>query len=305
MERKTLATRCILAAVDWNKEWQNTVLHAAARARALDARLHVVHVVEPTSWLLRKVLDDASLASHDQHNREVAEQHLAAARGLVEDIEVTTEIRSGKPTVQILEAITESEAGLLVVGMDNPKGATAIVLGGTTDRLLRLSPVPIYVAGPNVPQTIERILVPTGLGPSGAFAIRTAVEQLPAAGGTVSALHMVALPSVMRAYSGDVISLRRKITAQAQSELDEHLQEIHVPESVEVSGILRTNLESVPADHTIVSEAREQSAQLICFALGGKRFDHGLLIGSVSQKVIRALPCALLAVPDAWISSRS
>lgn len=289
----------MVAAVDFGDDWENMLAHAAMLARRRDSELHLVHVLQPPSWLMARVLDERDLEAHRKDQEEVALRRLQHANAGLSGVRVRTSIRFGKPSVEVVGAVEQDRAGLLVLGTGEPSGS-AVLLGGTADRLLRVSSVPVYVCGPRPPEPCEKILVPTALGPGGRAALQVALDTV-RPGGTVYALHMVALPSVMRSFSGDVMSLRRKLAAGAEEEFRAHLAQVQVPDGVRLEPILRTNLEVVPADRTIVKEARELGVQLICLALGGRGLGHGLLIGRVSEKVIRALPCALLALPDVWV----
>ena len=306
MARATLTANTVLIAVDWNDRWEYTVRHGVAQARALGASLHIVHVCEPMHWLLRRVMDADSIDEQRAHRRSLSEENLRRAVALADGLSVTTETREGKPTVQVLAAVTATEAGLLVLGTDGPRDAASILLGGTTERLLRLSPIRVYIAWPGPPTPIKHVIVPTGLGPSGARAVEVGLGCINSADGTLTALHMVALPSVMRAYSGNVLALRAQIETRARAELDAHVQTFRTTEDdAQVTAVLETNLETVPAEQSIANRARAESADLICFALGGRRLDPGLLIGSVSQRLIRVLPCSLLALPDVWVAAQS
>lgn len=306
MARATLTATTVLVAVDWNDRWEYTVRHGVAQARALGAKLHIVHVCEPMHWLLRRVMDSESIEEQRTHRRALSEENLERAVALADGLHVTTETREGKPTVQVLEAVTATAAGLLVLGTDGPRDAASILLGGTTERLLRLSPIPVYIAWPGPPAPIKHVIVPTGLGPSGTTAVEVGLGCLEGTEGTLTALHMVALPSVMRAYSGDVLALRAQIETRARAELDAHVKTFRTTEGDgRVTAALETNLETVPAEQSIANRARAEGAELICFALGGRRLDHGLIIGSVSQRLIRVLPCSLLALPDVWVSAQS
>lgn len=304
MARATLTANTVLVAVDWNNRWECTVRHAAARAEALGAALHIVHVIEPPNWLLRRVLDAATLESQNTNDRALAEEHLASARAVAPHVTVTTEVREGKPTTELLAALEATGADLLVLGTDG-RDATSILLGGMTERMLRLSPVPVYIANASAPDPVHDVVVPTGLGPSGRKAIEVALGMVEGFSGKVTALHLVALPSVMRAYSGDVLAVREKIETAALEELLAHVASVNTVEGDSpVVPALETNLETVAAEQTIAARAREHDAQLICLALGGRRFDTGLFIGGVPQRLVRVLPCSLLALPDAWLAAR-
>lgn len=301
-----LTVDVVLTSVDFLEvNWENTVKHAANQAVAHGARLHLVNVTEKPHWLTRRVMDEAALQDYLSTVRDIAVERLDRAAALApEGLEVSIEVRSGKPAIQVLEAAEEHGAGLIVTGIQPPT-ATSFMLGGTTDRLLRMSPVPVYVAGPRPPRPIKRVLVTTGLGPSGGFAIGTALEQLTHTDGEVRALYMVALPSVMNAYSGDVLKLRADIESMARDEFNTHVAAIEVPEGYSpVVRRLVSNLEVVPAHDTILEEARTSDCDLICFALGGRGRGPGQLIGRISGRVVRAAPCSVLALPDPWVAEQ-
>ena len=300
-----LDTRLAIAAVDFTDEgWQDTIAHAAHHARTREVGVHLVHAVQKTPWLLRKVLDDDSVTSLENEQRQSAERRLSDACATLKEggVEASFEVRTGKPSTEILGAVTKKDAGLLVIGRGTTTSATAMLVGGTADRLLRASPIPVLVRGPNAPADIRHILVPTGLGPSGSQALARAAKLVdPEQGGTVSAMHMVSLPGIMRAYSGDVNKLRAAVEAQARQELEAHVSAIG---AAHVSPVLRPIQESQTPDQLILAYARAHEVDLICLALGGRAFTTGPMIGRVSQRVIRALPCPLLALPDAWIDQK-
>ncbi len=291
----------VVAAIDFADDWQNTVAHAVALARTRGGSVHLLHVIPPPNWLLGKVLDPADLDAHCADLERAAREKLEAVAASFTDVAVRATVKIGRPAMEIVESVRDEGAGVLVLGMAEPTG-TAMTLGPTADRLFRVSPVPVWVTGPKPPEPIESLVVPTALGPGGLSALQVALD-LCRPGGTVSALYMVALPSVLRGFAGDLMAVRQKMADRAEEELKRHLSALVVPEGVRLEPVLRTNLESVPGDRTIVREAREREADLVCFALGGSELPPGMLIGRVSEKVVRSLPCALLALPDAWTRS--
>ena len=296
-----LATERIVAAVDFSDDWKNMVAHAAhlARLRGPGGSLHLIHVIQPPNWLMGQVLGNDDLEAHQQDLEESASRRLEAVVSSLGDLDVHASVMTGKPSVETLAALHRDSGGVLVLGMAEPTGTS---FGSNADRLFRVSPVPVYACGPRPPETIRSVLVPTALGPGGAAAITVALD-LVAPGGTVYPLYMAALPAVMRGWTGNLMELRQQMTDRAEEELRRHISTVVVPEGKTVEPILRTNLEQVTAERTIVKEARERAVQLICLALGGRELPPGMLIGRVSEKVIRALPCPLLALPDAWVDA--
>lgn len=290
-----LSAARVVVAVDFAEGWRNALDHGLALAARGGGEAVALHVATAPNWLLGQVLGDRDLSAHrTESEREARERITAALAGRAARVDV----RTGRPSADVIHALEALGATLLVLGMGEPAGS-ALSLSANGDRLFRLSPVPVLVTGPRAPGPWRRILVPTALGPAGDTAVRAALRWVEP-GGTVHPLYLLALPTTLRAVPGDVMEIRRRMEEEAERAFAEHLARIPVPDGVKVEPLLRTNLEQVPADKTILREARERGVDLISFALGGKELPAGMLVGRVSEKVVRALPCPLLALPDRW-----
>lgn len=143
----------ILLPTDFSECSNNALNHAALLADKLDARITLLHVIDPPFNFPTNV--DGVI----DYLQENAEQHLDR---LVENVEkqypkktfkVRHQIRIGKPISQILEAISDLNIDLVVLGsaMDAP---TRKVLFGSvsTDVILR-SPKPVLA----VPEGVEKV----------------------------------------------------------------------------------------------------------------------------------------------------
>jgi nucleotide-binding universal stress UspA family protein len=297
MSEVVLSASRVVVAVDFAEDWGTALAHGAALAARASASLVALHVSPAPNWLLGQVLGDRDLEAHRAATEQDARQRISAHLQTL-GVEGEIVVRTGRPSADAIDALQALQGTALVVGMGDPVGS-ALSLSANGDRLFRLSPVPVLVAGPKPPGPWRRVLVPTALGPAGETAVRTAFKFVEP-GGTVHPLYMVALPSTLRTYTGDVMAIRQRMETEAKRAFDAHLAKIPAPPGVSVEPLLRTNLEQVPADKTIVREARERGVDLITFALGGKELPAGMLVGRVSEKVVRALPCPLLALPDRW-----
>jgi nucleotide-binding universal stress UspA family protein len=288
----------VVVAVDFSEDWANALAHGVAFARRAGRPVTALHVSPAPNWLLGQVLGDRDLDAHRLGTEEDARAKIAAQLAALGATDAVIEVRTGRPSADVVDVLDGGGATALVVGMGEPAGS-ALSLSANGDRLFRLSPVPVLVAGPRPPTPWRRILVPTALGPAGSTALRNALRWVEP-GGTVHPLYMVALPSSLRAVAGDVMEIRQRMEEKAREAFARHVGELEVPSGVTVEPLLRTNLEQVPADKTILREARERDVDLVTFALGGKELPAGMLVGRVSEKVVRSLPCALLALPDRW-----
>ncbi len=298
MPDNRLSADRVSVAVDFSEDWANALAHGVALARRGGRPLLAIHVAPAPNWLLGEVIGAQDLAAHQATTEREARERIAARLAELGAADAEIDVRTGRPSADVVQALQAAGATTLVVGMGEPMG-TALALSANGDRLFRVSGIPVLVPGPKPPTPWRRILVPTALGPAGDTAVRNALAWVEP-GGTVIPLYMVALPSALPSFRGDLMEVRRKMEAKAKEEFDAHLARMPVPAGVTVEPLLRTNLEQVPADKTILREAREREVDLISFALGGKELPPGMLVGRVSEKVVRSLPCALLALPDRW-----
>ena len=58
---------------------------------------------------------------------------------------VDTMIRTGSPYVHIVEAVTETGAGLIVIATHGYTGVKHLLLGSTAERVVRLASCPVLV----------------------------------------------------------------------------------------------------------------------------------------------------------------
>jgi nucleotide-binding universal stress UspA family protein len=95
---------------------------------------------------LRQVVA-AAAAEENARRLTDAERHLASAKRRLERRKwtVRTAVRQGPPLSELLAAVTEAEADVLVVGARGVGGAERLLLGSVADGLLTRSSVPVLV----------------------------------------------------------------------------------------------------------------------------------------------------------------
>lgn len=129
----------IVAATDGSDHAKATVGHAVELARAVGATLHVVTVVETRGNPMKFGIGEID---------ELNEAAIDLVEGIAEansDIDIEGEVRRGKPATVLLGYASEVDADLLVVGQSGTDGIEAAVLGSTTDRLARLTDIPLTI----------------------------------------------------------------------------------------------------------------------------------------------------------------
>jgi nucleotide-binding universal stress UspA family protein len=131
----------ILIAVDGSEEARHAARRGLGVARAADATVHVVAVVE------RKALRLTETSTERARVRERAGETLAAIETLADELDypVTTHLAEGSPADRIAAVADEQGADLIVVGRQGLTGLGRRLLGGVTERLVHRSDVPVLV----------------------------------------------------------------------------------------------------------------------------------------------------------------
>jgi nucleotide-binding universal stress UspA family protein len=121
--------RRILAPLNFSEHSEATYESAVSLAREFDADLHLIHVLEP--WL------------HPTVEGEVATRRLEAAADAVAGLRVTTQLASGSPVHEILQAARYEKSDLIVASSHPRHIGRELLIGTTAERLLRHSAVPV------------------------------------------------------------------------------------------------------------------------------------------------------------------
>lgn len=152
--------RSILYATDLGLYSTYVLQHALALARAFEARLHVIHAVEPfglfAESVLQTYLDDDSLqqlrdkglasvmASIEQRVYESFRDELGDGQ---DDLNLigSVNVAQGDPPQVVLDEIRRLDVDMLIIGSHSHGAALKSSLGRTAVRLIQLSQVPVYL----------------------------------------------------------------------------------------------------------------------------------------------------------------
>jgi universal stress protein A len=129
----------IVVGTDFSADSRKAVAYAGELAKALGARLTVVHVDEKAAFVpgsdLAKAEGRADQTHMDAAVRELTDRAVRA-RGLV---------RPGLPAQGLCDVASEERADLVVVGGRGRECFAGVVLGSVAERVLRDAPCPVLM----------------------------------------------------------------------------------------------------------------------------------------------------------------
>jgi nucleotide-binding universal stress UspA family protein len=245
---------------------------------------------------------DALMAGH--HAEEVqqlvaedAQAKLEQIRGLAADMGFPdVGLRQASSAAEGLhEQAAETDAAAVVIGSSNRSGLGRLLPGGTAERLLSGSPVPVAVA-PNGYASREAGRAVVGVGfdnsPEAGQAIRWAAALAKQSGASLQVLAVhapMAFGSVVAGGAFGTQTVNQALGSELQAE-SEQLTEALLPELPVESRLFKGDPAKLLAKH---------SQELDLLVLGSRGYGpiKSVLLGSVSSYVLRNAHCPVLVVP--------
>jgi nucleotide-binding universal stress UspA family protein len=214
--------------------------------------------------------------------------------------EIVTRL-SGDPATGILEAEKELRADLVVMATHGRTGIAHLLLGSVAEKVVRESRCPIFTTrrGEELSsvEPLQKILVPVDIAERSMVALTYARRIAEQSKGTVYPLHIVPteetdllLRDVYQAREGTRANLvvAEKVARQKLTDLaKEHLSGVRYETVLHVSGD--------PAK-TILEVEREVGADLMVLATHGFTGIFHLLLGSLTEKMVREAGCPVLSL---------
>lgn len=285
-----VSVKKVLCATDLSPCSQHALSVAAEVAEAYDATLIVVHIVELWDERYDFLVKDLGKRLAEDARAKVAQEleHL----GKSESVPVEVLIRKGHAGVELLRAIKESGADLVVVGSHGKGAIDRVLLGSIAERLLHVSPVSVLVARPSPHPDITRIVAGIEASPTAEAGLEWAVdlarrEKL----GSISVINSFEVPTGYLEAGMTYESARKKMHEIHEIDIDRMLAK-RKGDAVKIE----PHIEEGPTAETIVKFASQQEADLIVLGTHGQSRLAAFFLGSVTQKVVRIAPMSVLAV---------
>jgi nucleotide-binding universal stress UspA family protein len=281
----------VVVGVDASPSSADAVSLGWTLAQAAETTCRLVHAT-PEAWTVPPASSRPS-AQPDAVNESVR----LAARTVIldalagkvpDDALATLEVRTGRAAAVLLDAADELSAGLVVLGGKHHSLLGRWVVGSTADALVRALDMPLLVTA-HAPVPVSRVLAAVDLSSAAETTLRVAERYAALFGAELHLLHVVEpLPLIPEApvYFTDEEAYHRSA---------EHLQRIVWP-LVRYPGA-STSIVRGPIADCIAAAVAERGAQLVVLGSHGKSWVDRILIGSVTERVLHALPCSMLVIP--------
>ena len=276
----------ILAATDFSAPSRHAAERAALLAHETGARMTLLHTLakpaldELRLWLgVGHTAEQQVLADAAQRLQQLADK-LAAAR----HVTVQTQLASGAVMEEIGRQAEAVDAGLLVLGSYGASFLRRLVLGTTSERLLRCSTRPLLVIKQTPHEPYRRVLVALDFSPWSMPAIELARRVAPHATLVLLAAFELPFDGKLEFAGVDTQTIahyRRQAQINAREQLDALVQQAGLqPEQWEPCVI------EGHAWQRIVEQEQEFDCDLIVLGKHGQSAAEALFLGSVTRSVL-------------------
>lgn len=264
------------------------VLDIAAHHGAI---LHVLHVADTTHDSVSRIGDDVVDAFEREGETLVAD---TAARAADRGIDAETAVVAGDVPETITEYAASEGIDCIVMPTHGRTGLSERFLGSTTERVSRLTTVPVLTLRPDnepVAYPFESLLVPTDGSEPATVALKFAVDLAGDAGGEIHLLSAVDV-SVFGGVGHSLLHID-SLKAEATNIVD------RAADLASTAGVdaIQTAVEAGSVPAAIRSYAVEQEIGCIVIGTHGRTGFKRYLLGSVTEAVLRSAAVPVLVVP--------
>lgn len=298
----------ILVGIDDSEQAQVAAVVATRLAREHHGELVLCHAVRSIAPQADPSDSDGALAAPGAHDASAnrARILLDAAAESAESFGISTQQRTiaGEAAAGLIRVAEETACRLIVVGTHHGVGVQQLLIGSTTNGVLRASTLPVLTIGPHIRlaaetrRCFEQILVATDDSEPSEAAVEIAL-RLPLEDRRKVVFCCVADVD----HRGDAASdgaepddqtLGNRLTAQAET-IARRAQTLAHARGVRAESRV---LEGKPSEALVDAAVREQ-LDLIILGSHGRRGIERLLLGSVAETVVRTAPVPVLVIPVA------
>ena len=283
------AIKKILCPVDFSDASRHALAYARSFAEALTADLALLHVSPNITEAYSALLPDFPMQGL-YRKEDIAERFNEFTDDWSGKFKKV--IRAGTPYLEILEYAREEQFDIIILGAKGHSNFERLILGTTGEKVARYADRPVLTvhAKPNgLP--IKRILVPLDFSPL-SYAMLPAVAALAKAfNAEIDLLH--------------IVEMGHSVDPEGQAKEYEYFEQVkkllgdqwELPaefEKIKTNKFIRHHPGS--AGYGILAFAQDWDVDLIAMASHGRTGLSKVLLGSVTEKVIRIAPFPVLSI---------
>lgn len=268
--------------------------HVLDIATAHGSTVHILNVADTTRdsvTQIRGEVVDTLEREGEQLVRETADR--AKQRG----VSTVTDVRQGEPYRIIIDYAETHDIDLITMPTHGRQGLERLLLGSTTERVVRRSDTPILTIQPDAADELQYpyddILVPTDGSDCANQALALGVDVVNAEEATLHLLSVIALASLGVDVRSDI---QQSMLEESATELLDEAAEFATNAGVE--SVSKTIEHAPSISEAIRSYITDHDVDLVVVGTHGRTGFDRYMLGSVTESLVRTSPIPVLTVRE-------
>lgn len=279
--------RTILAATDLSPLARHAMVRAALVAAELGARLSLQHVVNVGALDTLRHLIDAGAADLQQRLLDEMRTEVTALAGELEarqGVQAELHLVVGNVVSEIASHADAIDADLVVMGARGAGFMRELLIGSTTERVLRRSTRPLLVVKQMAHEPYRRALVPVDFSPRSLDALRLVQRVAPQAEYVLLHAFEVPFEGKLR-YAGVEESALSGLRVNARREATAKMNELVAEAALDENRVRRIVVHG-EASSQVLEHEQAQDCDLIVIGKRGQGLIGEMLLGSVTKHIL-------------------
>ncbi|MFC4245420.1 universal stress protein [Natribaculum luteum] len=268
--------------------------HVLDVAAAHDSTVHVLNVADTMRDSVTRI-QGTVIDTLEQEGEQIVRD--AAERAEQRGVSTVTDVRQGEPYGTIVDYADARDVDLVVMPTHGRQGLERLLLGSTTERVVRRSDVPVLTIRPGTADDLqypyEDVLVPTDGSNCASQALAMGVDVATAED---AALHLLSVITVT-SLGVDVRSdLQLSMLEESATDLLEDAAEFAADAGIEP--VSKTIEHGSSIHEAILSYIGDHDVGLVVVGTHGRTGFDRYMLGSVTESLVRTSPIPVLTVRE-------
>lgn len=279
----------ILVPVDVNADSKAQMKTAIKIARSFNSEIIIMYVApeEVEQYEIKNIVINAITDSLNTLKKSFKKERITTREPL---------LKYGKPVDMILQVAARENVNLILVGSGMKGKREKFKLGITTERLINMSDIPVWVVKSKQKTDSNNILCPVDFSEPSERALKNAIF--------LSARFKSDL-TILAVYE-PIMYISPRIKVDLEEENSKRLKRFenemkHFTGQFDLKGIKhKIVIQTGKAEENILQTIKEYAHDLLIMGTNGRSGLSRLVMGSITEKVTREVPCSFITtkIPD-------
>jgi nucleotide-binding universal stress UspA family protein len=287
----------ILVPIDFSDFSYNALVYSFFLAEKFNAKISVIHVIALYSESFREEEQLKKLGKfieeHEKKRSQLLENTKRKAKLKGRDIK-TEIIRSVSVSAGILDYLEGKNFDLIIMGNHGNTGLKKFFAGSVSQRILRLSPIPVITVHKNwKKRSIDRILVPMDFSEASGRAIKYLNDFKKSFENQCHYIHVIEQdehPEFYNVSFSSILDENPQLRTHIVKNLKKHNKSKSEKDVFDV-------LEGRP-HRELENYIKNNQIDMVVMSCRGHNLFENILIGSTTEQLVAIAKCPVLVVPD-------